>query len=205
MSSELAQTFAAVFAPEVFLLVCTIGLVGYEWHREITVPVSGLGFRLATVGVAWIIGFLCTELPDAMFSAPTEYWVEDLFAGLGITVGFLLIAVVWWWHNWGQYLPEFAVILIVLTVSHSVIVPFWDVSSHVIYTTVPVGYFITLSRRFVPIALIPGGMVVSRPLTGAHTWFQAIGGAILGVAFVAGFLWVRRNHGRSVPTRSAVK
>lgn len=193
MSSELAHAFSAVFAPEVFLLACTVGLVVYEWRRADRLPPTALVPRFTTIAVAWGIAFLLTELPEVLLAAAPAYWVEDLFAGLGLTAGFLLLAGIWRWRNWGPRLPEFAAMLIVLTIGHSLIVPFWDVSGHVLYTAAPVGYFLTLSRRLVPAVAIPGGMVLSRPLAGAHTWAQSIGGAVLAVAFIVGFLWVRKR------------
>lgn len=194
MLSEIADVYSTVFAPELFLLVCTLGIILYEWHYSTTTDsLLSLGGRVTTLGGAWVLAFLITELPETAITA-SAYWVDDVFASVGILAGFLVLAVAWTVTDWGRYLPEFALFVIVLTVGHAVIVPFWDVSSHVTYTTAPVSYFIALNRRLVPTALIPGGMVVTRPLTGAHSVLQSVGGVVLALVFVAGFLWVRRQH-----------
>lgn len=193
MLRDLAHVYSEVFAPELFLLVCVLGLVVYEWRQTTPTAWSALVLRFTTVGIAWGLAFLLAQVPDE-FLTDTPYWISDLFAGLGIAVGFLFIATVWRRNGWGRTLPELAIVLIALTVAHSILVPFWDVSSHVAYTATPVGYLLTISRRFFPLILVPSGMVFSRPLTGAHTWIESIGGGVLALIFIAGFLWYQTRE-----------
>lgn len=208
MIRDLAHVYSQVFAPELFLLVCVVGLVIYERNQTSQAPRAALLPQIATIGLAWGIAFLLMQLSNVLFTNP-PYWIADLFAGLGITVGFSVITVIWIRNGWGHLLPELAVVLIALTIIHSVLVPVWNISSHVAYTAASVGYLLTLSRRFLPTVLIPSGMILSRPLIGAHTWGEAIGGGIVAILVLGSFVVIIKPKflsyvlGRAPTTRSA--
>jgi len=88
-------------------------------------------------------------------------------------------------------MPELSLLLIAATVPHLLITPFWDVSSHVLYAAVPAGYLAVVDRRFVPVLVVPVGMVFARPLAGAHTWPESIGGFVLAGLVLAGVGYLR--------------
>lgn len=193
MAVDIAQAYSDAFAPELFVLFCTLLLLGYE--RRITrsateSPRRGLLARLGVVAGAWTLAFAIYQSVPLVFEQ-TPQWGDDLFGGLGLAAGFACIGLVWRYRRWGRLLPEFAALLIAVTVVHSVVTPFWDVSSHVLYAATPAGYLGVVDRRFAPLAVVPLGMVVSRPLVGAHTWLQSVAGLVLGVLFVAAFVRTR--------------
>jgi len=126
----------------------------------------------------------------------TPAWAADFTGSLGLGVGILAIWLVWHLLDWGRLVPEFSLLLVALTVPHLVITPFWDVSSHVAYATVPAGHLATVERRFAPFFAVPLGMVFARPLAGAHTWLQSVGGFVLGGAFLVGLVVLERRHAR---------
>ena len=146
MAVDIAQAYSDAFAPELFVLFCTLLLLGYE--RRITRPAIesrrpssrwGLLARLGVVAGAWTLAFAIYQSVPLVFEQ-TPQWGDDLFGGLGLAAGFACIGLVWRYRRWGRLLPEFAALLIAVTVVHSVVTPFWDVSSHVLYAATPAGY-----------------------------------------------------------------
>jgi membrane-associated phospholipid phosphatase len=197
MAVDIAQAYSDAFAPELFVLFCTLLALGYERRITRTAAESsrpssrwGLLARLAVVAGAWALAFAIYQSVPFVFEQ-TPQWGDDLFGGLGLAAGFACIGLVWRYRHWGRLLPEFAALLIAVTTVHSVVTPFWDVSSHVLYAATPAGYLGVVDRRFAPLVVVPLGMVVSRPLVGAHTWFQSVAGLVLGALFVAAFVRIR--------------
>lgn len=191
METELARAFSELFAPEYFVLFCTVSLLVFEWRSR--GRADRLLSRVGVVGAAWALAFAVYQATPLLFE-PVPPWGEDLVGGLGLAFGFSVIWAAWRRRRWGPLVPEFATLLISLTVLHSVIVPFWDISGHVIYTTAPSGYLSFVDRRFAPLLVVAVGMVASRPLAGAHTWLQSIAGFAVAGAFVLGLVW---KHARS--------
>jgi membrane-associated phospholipid phosphatase len=202
MAVDVAQAYSDAFAPEVFVLFCTLLVLGYERRarrtRDRSPPPSRIGSpsrrgliaRVGVVAVAWGIAFAIYQSAPLLFERHPS-WADDLFGGLGLAVGFAVIGLVWTRRRWGRLVPGFAALLIAVTVVHSLITPLWNVSSHVVYAGAPAGYLWVLDRRFVPLLVIPLGMVVSRPLVGAHTWLQSVAGLAVAGLVVAAF--VRRR------------
>ncbi|USZ67360.1 hypothetical protein NGM10_11525 [Halorussus salilacus] len=208
MLTELARAYSAVFAPELFVLVCTLALAAYELRagsaatrptrresettrREsgsrIASLVARVGPRLLTVVVGWAVAFAIYQSTDLLFD-PVPAWGSDLTGSLGVGIGMLLIGVAWWARGWGTHVPRFAAVLFAVTVVHAAVTPFWDASSHVAYTAAPAGYLAVADRRFAPVLAVPVGMVAARPLAGAHTWLESVGGFALAAVFVAAVL-----------------
>ncbi|MFC7018756.1 hypothetical protein ACFQHP_03435 [Halomicroarcula sp. GCM10025743] len=183
MLTEVAQTYSDVFAPEIFVLVCGLLLIGYEWRAVPDRSLATLGARVATLGVGWAVAFLVYQgVPRLVAHPPT--WAPDATGSAGLGLGVLLIWAVWRRRRWGTLVPGFAALLVGVTVPHLLVTPFWDVSSHVLYAVVPAGYLGLVDWRFAPLSALALGMVVARPLAGAHTWLQSIGGLLLGVVFL---------------------
>jgi len=105
----------------------------------------------------------------------------------------LLIAFAWHLWDWGDLVPGFSTPLVIVTVPHLVITPFWDISTHVLYVVVPAGYLQAVNARFAPLSVVAVGMVAAWPLAGVHTWLQSVAGLALGVASVGVFLWYGRE------------
>ncbi|WP_277555846.1 hypothetical protein [Halobaculum limi] len=186
MLSSIAVTYSAVFAPELFVLVCGLLIVVYEWRLSTRRLLVGLGKRIGALGIGWALAFVVYQgLPQLFASTPS--WILDATGSLGLGIGLLAIWGFWRTASWGTYVPEFAGVLVAVTIPHLLITPFWDISSHVLYAVVPAGYLGLVDRRFFPLVVIALGMVAARPLAGAHTWLESVGGLVLGVLFVGMF------------------
>lgn len=189
MVSEAAVTYSAVFAPELFVFLCGLCVIGYEWWRAAYSSLAGLVMRLGVLLAGWAVGFAVYKgVPALLSSVPT--WGPDFTGSAGLGLGVLCIWWAWRRLDWGEEVPGFSLALVVATVPHLAVTPVWDVSSHVLYAVVPAGYLVLVDRRFVPLGLVALGMVLARPLAGAHTWAQSVGGLLLGVAV----LWAYDRH-----------
>lgn len=183
MLADVAQAYSEVFAPEFFVLLCSLLLVGYERREASDRSLAGLAARIGAVGFGWVVAFVIYRgVPRAVGTLPE--WGPDATGSAGLAVGVLAIWLVWRLRDWGPLVPEFALLLVAVTVPHLLITPFWDVSSHVLYAVVPAGYLAVVDRRFAPLVLVALGMVLARPLAGAHTWPESIGGLALSLAFL---------------------
>lgn len=194
MVSDAAQVYSAVFAPELFVLGCIAVLVGYEWRAAGTAGgrLRDLGTRLGVIGLAWLVAFVVYQGLLAVLESVPE-WGPDATGSVGLALGMLLIWAVWREREWGIHVRTFALALIAVTVPHLLITPFWDISSHVLYALVPAGYLFLVTVRFAPFVLVGLGMVVARPLAGAHTWPESVGGFALSVVALV-VLFHRRSH-----------
>ena len=187
MLTAAAQLYSDVFTPELFVLLCGLCLIGYEWRGLPNPSLTGLGARLGVLALGWAIGLVIYEGVPLLFeTVPT--WTPDATGSAGLGVGVLVIWLGWRVWAWGEYVPVFSALLVGVTVPHLLITPLWDISTHVLYAVVPAGYLVTVDRRFAPLAAIAVGMVFARPWAGAHTWLQSVAGLVLGIGFVAAYL-----------------
>jgi len=187
----LAAAYSTVFAPELFVLEATVLLVAYEWRTR---DWSGraLAVRLGAVLAGLALALAVYEGgPSVLAGAPGG---DDFYASVGLILGFGVIWAAWTRQRVASAGPAYCLLLVAVSVVHAVVVPFWNVSSHVLYATVPVGYLAAVDRRFAVLFVLPGAMVWSRVATGAHTGPEAVAGFALGVALVAAALAVRRNR-----------
>jgi len=192
--SEIARTYSAVFAPEIFVLLCSLCLIGYEWRSTSGHSPVGLGKRLAVLGFGWVVAFVIYQgVPHVV--GPLPEWGADATGSAGLAIGMLAIWAGWRIWSWGDIMPEFALLLVAVTIPHLLITPFWDISSHVLYAMAPAGYLLLVDRRFVPLSIVALGMVVARPLADAHTWLQSIGGLALALAFLIALAQVASPDG----------
>ena len=185
MLTDAAKLYSAVFSPEYFVLLCTLALLGYEWRGESGRGASGLAARLLAVVAGWAVAFAIYESTGVLFDTVPS-WGPDFTGSIGLGVGVLVIGGAWRARDWGGHVPRLAALLFGLTVAHTAITPFWDVSSHVAYTVAPAGYLVAADRRFAPLFAIAVLMVLARPLAGAHTWLQSVGGLVLAATFLSG-------------------
>lgn len=183
MLSSVAETYSAVFSPELFVLVCGLLIVVYEWRLSTRRMLVGLGKRIGILGIGWALAFAVYQgLPQVFETTPS--WMMDATGSIGLGIGLLVIWGVWRLAPWGDLVPGFASLLVAVTVPHLLITPFWDISSHVLYAVVPAGYLVLVDQRFAPLVIVAVGMVAARPLAGAHTWLQSVGGLALGILFL---------------------
>jgi len=186
MSTSIASTYSAAFAPELFVLLCGLVAVGYELRRSSRRPWATIVARLGVLGFGWAVAFAVYRgLPRLLAAAPA--WTTNATGSVGLAVGLLVIRGWWRRADWGPVVPEYALLLVAVTVPHLMITPVWDVSSHVLYAVVPAGFLTLVDRRAAPLVLVALGMVVARPLAGAHTWGESFGGLALGVAALAAY------------------
>lgn len=203
MLTDLAELYSEVFAPEYFVLVCTLALVAYEWRATDHSDWTRLGARLATVAVGWAVALAVYESAPLVFD-PVPPWGSDVTGSAGLGIGILLIGGVWRARDWGDRVPSFATLLFGVTVVHAAVTPLWALSSHVAYAVAPAGYLVLADRRFAPLLAVALGTVVARPLAGAHTWLQSVAGLALAGAFLAGLSYRVGGVGssRSPPVRT---
>ncbi|WP_436930601.1 hypothetical protein [Halosimplex halobium] len=187
-----------MFAPEFFVLLCALLVIGYEWRTSSGGTLVGLGKRVVVLAFGWGVAFTIYQgAPRVVGTLPK--WGTDATGSVGLAIGILVIWVGWRIWDWGSIVPEFALLLVGVTVPHLLITPFWDISSHVLYAMAPAGYLSLVDQRFVPLVVVALGMVVARPLAEAHTWLQSIGGLALALAFL---LALSRVHSRDGMTLS---
>jgi len=162
MLADAAQFYSDVFTPELFVLLCGLCLIGYEWSGLADRSWTGLGARLGVLALGWTIGLAIYEGVPLLFeTVPT--WGPDATGSAGLGVGVLVIWLGWRVRAWGEYVPVFSGLLVAVTIPHLLVTPFWDISTHVLYAVVPAGYLLTVDRRFAPLAVIAVGMVFARP------------------------------------------
>ena len=187
---SVADTVATVFAPELFVLLATLLLVGYE-RRDALHP-KPLAARLGVVAGAWVLAFAVYRV-GARIAGTRVPGGDDFFAALGLIAAFAGIALAWRQFEWGSLVPPYATLLVATSLLHLVVVPLWDASSHVIYAAVPAGALTAVDRRFAPLFLVTPLLVWNRIATDAHTVDEAVGGlvvaaVVLGGAFALGRL-----------------
>jgi len=188
MLTQAAQLYSDVFTPELFVLLCGLCLIGYEWHGHADRSLAGICARVSVLALGWAAGLAIYEGVPLLFET-TPTWTPDATGSAGLGVGVVVIWLGWRVWGWGEYVPVFSALLVGVTGPHLLITPFWDISTHVLYAVVPAGYLLSVDRRFAPLAAIAVGMVFARPWAGAHTWPQSIAGLLLGIGFVAAYLW----------------
>ncbi|NHX35087.1 MULTISPECIES: hypothetical protein [Halolamina] len=180
---SVATTVSTVFAPELFVLVATLSLVGYE--RRIDPALGPLARRVGVVAGAWVLAFAVYQGGPQVVGTGVPGG-EDFYAALGLIVAFGAIALAWRRLNWGSLVPPYAALLVVTSVLHLVVVPLWDASNHVIYAAVPAGALVAADRRFAPLLAVPLVLVWSRVTTGAHTVDEAVGGLLVAGVVLGG-------------------
>jgi hypothetical protein len=187
MLTDVARTYSDVFAPEFFVLLCSLLVISYEWRADTARSLAGLGGRVGVLGLGWVVAFVIYQgVPRILGDLPE--WGTDFTGSAGLGVGILLIWVIWRRRGWGDLVPAFSLVLVAVTVPHLLITPVWDISSHVIYAVVPAGYLSVVDTRFAPVAVVAVGMVAARPLAGAHTWPESVAGLLLSIVVLIGLV-----------------
>lgn len=191
---EFMRVYRYVFHPLAFLFATWLLLVYYEWNGE-SDDLRNLAVR---VGAVVAIG-LAALIPTGVYLLVTDQaaraavagndWPVDLATASGLVIAGGLAWVVWSATGWGSATKGAAVAIVVTAVPYAPLSVVWNVSGHVAFSTVPALYLASLDRKFAPLLVVPLLMVPNRPLLGMHTWPQAIGGLLLGVA---GVLLARR-------------
>lgn len=189
---RVAETVSTVFTPELFLLLTTLLLVGYE-RRDRLSP-KPLAARVSVVAGAWLVAFAVLRVGTRLAGTAAPGG-DDFFAALGLIVAFVGIAFAWRRFDWGSLLPAYATLVVVTSILHLAIVPVWDTSSHVIYAAVPAGALVAVDRRFAPLLAVPPLLVWSRITVGAHTVDEALGGLLVAGVVLGGAVVFDRLRG----------
>lgn len=178
---NIAAAVSTVFTPELFLLLTTLLLVGYE-RRDGRSP-RALAARTGVVAVAWALAFVVYQGGPELVGTSVPGG-DDFFAALGLIVAFAGIGLAWRRFDWDSLLPPYAALIVVTSLVHLAVVPVWNASSHVIYAAVPGGALVAVDRRFGPLLLVPPLLVWSRVATGAHSVDEAVGGLLVAALVV---------------------
>ena len=201
---SVAAAVSTAFTPELFLLLTTLLLVGYE--RRDGLSLRALAARAGVVAGAWALAFAVYQGGPALAvtafpGGETRLAItafpggDDFFAALGLVVAFAGIGLAWRRFDWGSLLPPYAALLVVTSLIHLVVVPVWNASSHVIFGAVPAGALLAVDRRFAPLLLVPPLLVWSRIATGSHTVDEAVGGLFVAVLVLGGAFALDRLPG----------
>ncbi|WP_254546214.1 phosphoesterase [Halomarina pelagica] len=184
------RLYERVFHPLPY--VAAVGLVAIvvEWRREDD-GWRGLGYRFGAYATA--LAAAVTPAAAYLLVTPTGIstalvdpsWRLDLATALGVAAGAGLLWALWTANGWGRIVPDAAALLLLALLPYAAIAPFWDLSGHVTFTTVPTLFLLLVDRRFGPLLVVPAVMVVNRPLLGAHTWLQSVAGVAFAVAVIA--------------------
>jgi len=177
-----------VFSPVNYLLFAAAIVVLFDWWRAY----SSLFARFATIFIAWVVGRAIYQC-YYVFTPQAPQWVEDAFAVAGLIVGIAIVLIVWKVKRYGKEMIGGIIAAIVVTVPYMLISPFWNISGHVAYTMAPTVYLMGLNRKLAVLLPIPLLMVVNRPIVGAHTWAESIGGLLLGLLALAGVWYLKKG------------
>lgn len=175
-----AELISTVFAPELFVLVATLGVVGLEVRHDGRGK-RALAVRTVAVVAAWTLALVVYQGGQTAIPTPVPGG-EDFFASVGLIVGFGVIWLVWRRRGWEESVQAYAVLLVGTSMVHGLVVPLWNVSSHVLYATVPSVYLSTLDRRFAVLLVVPLALVWSRVALNTHTVAESAGALVVGVA-----------------------
>jgi membrane-associated phospholipid phosphatase len=166
---------------------------------------ASLGKRYGTLA---LVGSL-SLLPTLAYMLVTGQGPVETMQGNAWQVDFLvaggmaLVAGVLWYlwrrYEWGRLVPGAMEALVAVTVPYAAFSPFWNVSGHVIFATMPTLYLVLVDRRFWPLLLIPLVMVPNRIYVEAHTWAQSIGGLLIAAGLVVLVFERRRDGSLTVP------
>ncbi|GAB7094129.1 hypothetical protein JCM30237_12810 [Halolamina litorea] len=187
---RVAAALSTVFTPELFVLLSTLLLVGYERRRDLAW--KPLTARVGVVGAAWVVAFAVYRGGLSLVGTGVPGG-DDFFAALALVLAFAGIGAVWRRRRWGPLVAPYAALLIGTSLLHLVVVPLWNTSSHVIYAAVPAGALTGIDRRFAPLLAVAPLLVWSRIATGAHSVDEALGGLLVAGVVLAGAFVVRRR------------
>jgi membrane-associated phospholipid phosphatase len=177
-----------VFNPVYYLLICAIIITVYDYKMGN----GGMIGRITTILFSWAVAFLIYR-SYFVFIYPSEQWIEDMFAVLGLSVAILITLVVWEVRNYGCVMPSAIASALAVTIPYVLISPYWNISGHVAYTTAPTVFIAGIDRRWIFLFIIPLLMVINRPYLGEHTIAESIAGFILGLIAIVGVFRVKSS------------
>lgn len=180
---SVAETLSTVFAPELFVLLTTVLLTGYELQRR-EWSWTGLTGRGVVIVVSYMLAFAVYQGVPSVISVQVPGG-DDFFASTGLITGFAVIWFAWVRRSWGELIPMYSAVIVATSVVHLVVVPLWDVSSHVVYAAVSAGFLTVADRRFAVVLLVPLGLVWSRVAVEAHSMMESVGGVVFAAVIVA--------------------
>lgn len=132
--------------------------------------------------------------PVTRLTAGTD-WRINLATVASLLVGGALLWGVWSAKSWGTTVSDAGVAIVAAAIPYGLVAPVWNVSGHVTFTLVPTLLLALADDRFWPALAIPAVMVVNRPVLGAHTWLQSLGGLVVGAVGVGVTIQSRSTRG----------
>ena len=178
------DVYRYLFHPLVVIAVTVLVVAACEWRRD-GGSWRALAARFGAVGVATALALVpvggLVLLAGRRAVGDANVWYVDLSTAAGLCLASAVAWAIWSRRDWGRAVPGALAALVVTAVPFAALSLAWNVSGHVAFTAVPTLYLALLDRRFWPTLSIPVVMVANRPIVGAHTWPQSVGGLALGV------------------------
>jgi hypothetical protein len=192
----LMRAYPYLFHPTVVVGGGAIVCILAEWSGQ-AAGRSALYRRIGTFLGAGALAMVPTILYFAVTrggvyrATKSTVWQMDAVVAGGVLIAAATTWFAWRRFEWGGLVPGYVATLALVTVPYVAISPFWNVSGHVIWATVPTLYVTLVDRSFWPALAVPIVMVPNRVYLEMHTWAQSIVGLCLagGLVFVA--VWLR--------------
>ncbi|AWB27163.1 hypothetical protein [Halococcoides cellulosivorans] len=191
----LSETYSAVFAPEQMVVLGLTVMALVEANASDAEPIETVG-RVVTVvlGAGVTVGVIAAT-PELLVGESAG----DLQASLALLVGLAVIVAVWQSRDWGDHVLWACLTLGAVTVVHTAIVPFWNLSGHVLFSMTPLGLVALADRRAVVLVVIPLLMMPARVGAGVHTPLETVGGLTLALLALAVLAHHRPEFRQSLP------
>lgn len=181
-----------VFHPTVVIGAGALVCIHREWARQ-AADRSALYRRVGAFLGAGVLAMVPTILyflftrRGVYRATKSTVWQMDAVVASGILIAAATTWFAWRRFEWGRLVPGYVAALALVTVPYVAISPFWNISGHVIWATVPTLYVTLVDRSFWPALAIPIVMLPNRVYLAMHTWAQSVGGLLLaaGLVFVA--------------------
>lgn len=186
---EFMGVYQYLFHPAVVLAGGLLVLDYRGWSRDHT-TVRGLGVRIAIllgvelVSLVPVALYLFVRRPPVTRLTEGTDWRINVVTAVSLTVGGTLLWYLWSAKQWRSGVGTAGVAIVATAIPYALVAPLWNVSGHVTFTLVPTLVLSLTDRRFWPLLSIPAVMVVNRPILGAHTLLQSLGGLGLGTVGV---------------------
>ncbi|PTD93588.1 hypothetical protein C9439_05910 [archaeon SCG-AAA382B04] len=101
-------------------------------------------------------------------------FLKDVVVASSFLFSFGIVKTGYYEERLSKEVFDYLLIIFIASVPFVLISPFWNISGHVLFSTVPIFYLVLRKRGSFLLIIIPFIMVYNRPFLNEHTWFQSI-------------------------------